>query len=217
MLDTGESPSFWFEPSEVWEIRGADLTLSPVHRAACGRLHAERGVGLRFPRWVCNKISCSMCRADRKLHLSCGTHDVHVLPSCFVPGKPNLGSCWPYLNMLVLVAACLREWRCLHVHKWSRVAQLRHPQVFLHDVNRFMRIREDKSPEDASGPDLIEQLFRQQTRKVAPTGPSAALPRMNSSKERVAADGNDAESDGDASDHEGNVGPHATGNAELEL
>lgn len=32
--------------------RGADLTLSPVHRAAQGRLHAVRGVGLRFPRFL---------------------------------------------------------------------------------------------------------------------------------------------------------------------
>lgn len=29
---TGESPQLWFEPSEVWEIRGAELTLSPVHK-----------------------------------------------------------------------------------------------------------------------------------------------------------------------------------------
>ncbi|KXZ42596.1 hypothetical protein GPECTOR_132g608 [Gonium pectorale] len=48
--DTGERPSVWFEPTEVWELRGADLTLSPVHRAAAGRLHPGRGVGLRFPR-----------------------------------------------------------------------------------------------------------------------------------------------------------------------
>lgn len=49
---TGESPQLWFEPSEVWEIRGADLTLSPVHKAAAGRMHQERGVSLRFPRYI---------------------------------------------------------------------------------------------------------------------------------------------------------------------
>ena len=37
----------WFEPTEVWEIRGADLTISPVHKAAVGRLHPDRGVSLR--------------------------------------------------------------------------------------------------------------------------------------------------------------------------
>lgn len=39
----------WFEPREVWEIRGADLTISPVHRAAIGCIEAnrDRGVSLR--------------------------------------------------------------------------------------------------------------------------------------------------------------------------
>jgi len=87
---TGERCSVWFEPTEVWEIRGADLTISPVHKAARGRLHAERGVSMRFP--------------------------------------------------------------------------------------RFIRIRDDKGPMDASGPDVIEDLYNRQTRKVAPTGRGSALP-----------------------------------------
>ncbi len=29
------------------QIRGADLTLSPTHHAAMGRLHPDRGVSLR--------------------------------------------------------------------------------------------------------------------------------------------------------------------------
>jgi DNA ligase-1 len=38
---------------QVWELRGADLTLSPVHRGAVGRIPgSDRGVALRFPRFI---------------------------------------------------------------------------------------------------------------------------------------------------------------------
>lgn len=37
----------------MWEIRGAELSLSPVHRAAVGQLPgSDRGLGLRFPRFI---------------------------------------------------------------------------------------------------------------------------------------------------------------------
>ena len=38
--------------SQVWEIRGADITLSPVHMAAAGLVHPQRGLSLRFPRFI---------------------------------------------------------------------------------------------------------------------------------------------------------------------
>jgi DNA ligase-1 len=50
---TGESPSVWFEADEVWEIRGAELTASPVHMAGGGRGGTGgRGLALRFPRFL---------------------------------------------------------------------------------------------------------------------------------------------------------------------
>ncbi|KAJ4821469.1 DNA ligase [Rhynchospora pubera] len=49
---TDESPDFWFVPELVWEIRGADLTISPVHHAAVGLVHPSRGISVRLPRFV---------------------------------------------------------------------------------------------------------------------------------------------------------------------
>ncbi|KAI6691514.1 hypothetical protein NL676_028342 [Syzygium grande] len=49
---TAEVPDMWFSPEVVWEIRGADFTLSPVHQAAVGLVHPYRGISMRFPRFI---------------------------------------------------------------------------------------------------------------------------------------------------------------------
>ncbi|KZS98440.1 ATP-dependent DNA ligase [Sistotremastrum niveocremeum HHB9708] len=48
----GFSPSVYFKPMEVWEIRGADITQSPVSTAALGLVSQDRGLSLRFPRFI---------------------------------------------------------------------------------------------------------------------------------------------------------------------
>ncbi|KAI0630379.1 ATP-dependent DNA ligase [Trametes polyzona] len=51
--DTGGlRPEVYFKPQEVWEIRGADITISPVSVAALGLVSPTKGLSLRFPRFM---------------------------------------------------------------------------------------------------------------------------------------------------------------------
>ena len=49
-----DQPDVWFEPRMVWEVKTADLTLSPRYKAGAEALNdvSERGISLRFPRFL---------------------------------------------------------------------------------------------------------------------------------------------------------------------
>jgi DNA ligase-1 len=51
-VEYGGHPEAWFEPQEVWEIAFADITLSPTYTAAIGLVSDERGLSMRFPRFL---------------------------------------------------------------------------------------------------------------------------------------------------------------------
>jgi DNA ligase-1 len=50
-VDSGLVPEVWLEPKVVMEVRAAELTLSPVHKAAFGKIKEGAGLALRFPRF----------------------------------------------------------------------------------------------------------------------------------------------------------------------
>ena len=51
-VDSALDVDVWFEPAVVIEIRGAELTLSPVHTCAMNVIREKSGLAIRFPRFT---------------------------------------------------------------------------------------------------------------------------------------------------------------------
>lgn len=45
-------PDVWFKPETVWEIQGADISVSPIYTSAWDLAVAGKGLSLRFPRFI---------------------------------------------------------------------------------------------------------------------------------------------------------------------
>lgn len=69
-VETSEQCTFWFEPAEVFEIKAADITVSPTHRSAFGLICPDRGLSLRFPRFIRRRIDKSIQEATTPAQLA---------------------------------------------------------------------------------------------------------------------------------------------------
>jgi DNA ligase-1 len=51
-VDSKLEPDVWFEPKTVLEVRGAEITVSPIHTCAWGAVRPGAGLAIRFPRFT---------------------------------------------------------------------------------------------------------------------------------------------------------------------
>jgi DNA ligase-1 len=59
----------WFDPVKVLEVRGADLSTSPIHTCAIDVIKKDNGIAIRFPRFV-------RYRDDKRAELATTTNEV---------------------------------------------------------------------------------------------------------------------------------------------
>ncbi|MCX6650625.1 MAG: ATP-dependent DNA ligase [Methanomassiliicoccales archaeon] len=52
LVDSKMVADYWFQPRLVLEVRGAEITLSPIHTCSFGSVRKDSGLAIRFPRFT---------------------------------------------------------------------------------------------------------------------------------------------------------------------
>ncbi|MFO7618168.1 MAG: ATP-dependent DNA ligase [Thermoplasmata archaeon] len=52
LVDSKMQADYWFEPHLVLEVKGAEITLSPIHTCAWEQVRKNSGLAIRFPRYT---------------------------------------------------------------------------------------------------------------------------------------------------------------------